>query len=288
MAKKQLPQDFKDFINLLNLNKVKYLLLGGWSVGFYGNPRDTKDIDFIISTDNINLRKLKKVFLDFNSPPINIDILKENRGFIGFGNPPHRIEVISNADGINFNDCFTRRNIIEIDGIKINIISKKDLIINKKSTNRLIDAADAEALENIKNNPDISTKNILKSKLIELNLAGAYENELNEEKNDMKKRKKDKQYYIDLEILNKTISIYNKLKKSKCEKNLFALHNSFKKNPINGENYSTFKYKILRNKIYNEIEYRYKQLLKNEYSYLINKEKKGYLLRQPFLVIVLC
>ena len=215
------------------------------------------------------------MFLEFNSPPVNIEILKENKGFIGFGNPPHRIEVISSADGINFNECYLRRNIIEVDGIKINIISKNDLIINKKSTNRLIDAADAEALENIKNSPNISTKNILKSKLIEINLANAYENELNEEKNDMKKRNKDKQYYADLEIMNKTISIYNKLKESKCEKNLFALHNSFKKNPITGELYDTFKYKKSRNKIYNEIEYRFKLLLKNEYSYLINKENKG-------------
>jgi len=274
MGKKQLPQDFKDFINLLNSNKVKYLLLGGWSVGFYGNPRATKDIDFLVSTDNFNLKKLKKVFLEFNSPPVNIEILKDVKGFIGFGNPPHRIEVISNADGININDCYSRKNVIEIDGIKINIISKNDLIINKKATNRLIDAADAEALENIKNSPNISTKNILKSKLIEINLAGAYENELNEEKKDMKKRKKDKQYYIDLEILNKTILIYNKLKKTKCEKIFFDLHNSFKKNPITGELYNTFKYKTSRNKIYNEIEYRFKQLLKNEYSYLLDKNNK--------------
>jgi hypothetical protein len=273
MEKMKLPQDFKDFINLLNVNNVKYLLLGGWSVGFYGNPRATKDIDFFVSTDEFNLKKLKKVFIEFNSPPVNMEVLKENKGFIGFGNPPHRIEVISNADGINFNECFLRKTIFEIDGIKINIISKQDLILNKKSTKRLLDAADAEALENINFNPKINTKNILKSKLIESNLAGAYENELIEEKKDMKRREKDNQYYIDMEILNKTISIYNKLKKLKCEKNLFALHDSFKKNPISGELYKAFKYKKSRNKIYNEIEYRFKQLLKNEYSYLKTKKK---------------
>jgi hypothetical protein len=54
----------------------------------------------------------------------------------------------------------------------------------------------------IKIDPKINTKNILKTRLITLNLTGAYENELIEEKKDMKKRKKDKQYYTDLEILN--------------------------------------------------------------------------------------
>ena len=45
MAKKQLPEDFKEFIQCLNKHEVKYLLLGGWAVGIYGQPRATKDID---------------------------------------------------------------------------------------------------------------------------------------------------------------------------------------------------------------------------------------------------
>jgi len=44
-----------------------------------------------------------------------------------------KIEIISNADGIDINDCYKRKNIVEIDGVKINIISKDDLIKNKKS-----------------------------------------------------------------------------------------------------------------------------------------------------------
>ncbi len=35
MALKQLPVDFKEFLDLLNKNKVKYLLIGGWAVGIY-------------------------------------------------------------------------------------------------------------------------------------------------------------------------------------------------------------------------------------------------------------
>jgi hypothetical protein len=139
MGKMRLPEEFKEFINLLNANHVKYLLLGGWAVGYYSNPRATKDIDFFVYTDDSNLKKLKKVFHDFKSPPTNIEILKEEKGYLFIGSPPLRIEVISNADGINIKDCYKRRNIIEIDDVKINIISKNDLITNKKSTNRLLD-----------------------------------------------------------------------------------------------------------------------------------------------------
>jgi len=36
------------------------LLLGGWAVGIYGQPRSTKDIDFIIAKDKNNLDKFQK------------------------------------------------------------------------------------------------------------------------------------------------------------------------------------------------------------------------------------
>jgi hypothetical protein len=41
----ELNQDFKEFIELLNLNEVKYIVLGGYSVGFHGYPRYTGDIE---------------------------------------------------------------------------------------------------------------------------------------------------------------------------------------------------------------------------------------------------
>ncbi|NOG45211.1 MAG: hypothetical protein HND50_08270 [Calditrichaeota bacterium] len=55
MAMKQLPEDFKEFIKCLNENNVRYLLLGGWAVGIYRNPRATKDIDFLVAIDDKNI-----------------------------------------------------------------------------------------------------------------------------------------------------------------------------------------------------------------------------------------
>jgi hypothetical protein len=52
MAQRQLPDDFREFIECLNKHEVRYLLVGGWAVGIYGNPRATKDIDFLIGTES--------------------------------------------------------------------------------------------------------------------------------------------------------------------------------------------------------------------------------------------
>lgn len=45
MATIRLPSDFKEFLNLLNSNEVKYLLIGGYAVGFHGHVRATADMD---------------------------------------------------------------------------------------------------------------------------------------------------------------------------------------------------------------------------------------------------
>ena len=147
MGKKQLPEEFKDFIKCLNSNNVKYLLVGGWAVGIYGHPRATKDIDFLVSNNKDNLNKLQKAFLEFGSPPIDIQAFREEGYVIRMGDSPTQIDIINRASGIDINDCFCRKNIINIEGIEIKLISKDDLIINKKASGRQNDLGDVEKLE---------------------------------------------------------------------------------------------------------------------------------------------
>jgi len=48
-----LPPDFKDFLKLLNVKKIRYLLIGGYAVGYHGYPRATNDTEpSMMYTDN--------------------------------------------------------------------------------------------------------------------------------------------------------------------------------------------------------------------------------------------
>jgi hypothetical protein len=38
-------QDFKEFIESLNANQVRYLVVGGYAVALHGYPRFTKDLE---------------------------------------------------------------------------------------------------------------------------------------------------------------------------------------------------------------------------------------------------
>lgn len=40
-----LPDDFRDFIRLLNRRRVRYVVVGGYAVAFHGFPRHTGDIN---------------------------------------------------------------------------------------------------------------------------------------------------------------------------------------------------------------------------------------------------
>lgn len=57
MATIRLPPDFKEFLKLLNENKVQYLLIGGYAVGYYGYPRATPDMDIWIAMQVSNAEK---------------------------------------------------------------------------------------------------------------------------------------------------------------------------------------------------------------------------------------
>jgi hypothetical protein len=150
MEKQPLPEDFKEFIQCLNSNKVEYLLIGGWAVALHGHPRSTKDIDFFVSIDNSNLEKLERALNSFGAPPYDINHLSEKGNLLIFGVSPIRIDIINEADGIDFKDCYSRRETIIVDDMEIPLISKADLIINKKSTGRLFDLGDAAKLEGSK------------------------------------------------------------------------------------------------------------------------------------------
>jgi predicted nucleotidyltransferase len=145
-----LNKDFKDFINCLNTNNVKYLLLGGYALGFHGEPRTTNDIDFFVSNDSENIRNLEKSLIMFGTDIFKKEELYESGKVFYIGEYPNRIEILKEASGIDFDECYKRKKTFTIDEISIDVISIDDMIINKKAANRDKDIPDINKLEKIK------------------------------------------------------------------------------------------------------------------------------------------
>jgi len=148
MAVPELPQDFKEFLKLLNDLEVKYLLVGGYAVGYYGYPRATADMDIWIAVAPDNAQNILAAFHQFGmrSPELNADTFQMKDKIIRMGLPPMRIEVFTSIDGVVFEDCFQKRHMIDLDDVKVPMISLEDLRKNKKASGRHKDLDDLEHL----------------------------------------------------------------------------------------------------------------------------------------------
>ncbi len=153
MATLRLTQDFKEFLKLLNSTKIEYLLIGGYAVCLYGHMRPTKDIDFWVGVDAQNHQRLVAALREFGFSEQSIPnpLFRGTQTVLRMGVPPNRIEILSEIAGVQFTDCWARRQIMNLDGIDVPLISYEDLKRNKTSTGRLQDAADVQRLEKRRN-----------------------------------------------------------------------------------------------------------------------------------------
>lgn len=152
MEDQVLPDDFKEFLKLLEDHNVEYLLIGGYAVGYYGYPRTTADIDIWIATSPETADKMVDVFNAFGmqSPDISTELFMTPGNIVRMGLAPIRIEILNEIDGVEFSECYNRAVRVQIDEIEISMITLSDLRTNKQASGRHKDLDDLEHLPEIK------------------------------------------------------------------------------------------------------------------------------------------
>ena len=144
-----LSQDFREFIELLNSNEVRYLIVGGYAVAVHGYPRYTKDLDVWIYADPENVEKLISALKQFGFGSLGLtsdDFLTPDQ-VIQLGYPPNRIDLLTSLKGVEFNNAYESRDQIEINGLFADFVDLENLKKNKASTGRPQDIADLENLK---------------------------------------------------------------------------------------------------------------------------------------------
>ena len=143
-----LNQDFKEFIESLNKNNVRYLVIGGYAVAFHGYPRHTKDIDIWVGMSLENAANIVKALAQFGFASLELkeeDFTAPDQ-IIQLGYPPRRIDLLTTPPGVDFEECYARRVQTEMDGVLVNFIDIENLKRNKKAAGRHQDLADVENL----------------------------------------------------------------------------------------------------------------------------------------------
>jgi hypothetical protein len=144
-----LSRDFREFIESLNANSVRYLVVGGYAVALHGYPRYTKDIDIWIELSPENANRILDALEDFGfgSMDLDRDDFLEPAQIIQLGYAPNRIDIITSLEGVEFGECHPSRVEVEIEGLHVDFIDVENLKKNKRATGRAQDIADAEHLE---------------------------------------------------------------------------------------------------------------------------------------------
>ena len=144
-----LSLDFKEFIQSLNGNGVRYLVVGGYAVALHGYPRYTKDIDIWVELYPLNADKIIRALDQFGfvSLGLKAEDFLETDTIIQLGYPPNRIDLLTTLTGVDFETCYSARVELDMEGLTVNFIDLENLKKNKKASGRAQDLADLENLE---------------------------------------------------------------------------------------------------------------------------------------------
>ncbi len=142
--------DFKDLLRIFNDFQVKYLVVGGYAVIKYAEPRYTKDLDLWISVDRENANAVYQALRAFGAPLTDItpDDFAEEGYFYQMGMPPVRVDILMSIPGVVFNNAWEKRVQVIFEDIPVSFIAKDDLIAAKKASARPQDLLDVQQLLN--------------------------------------------------------------------------------------------------------------------------------------------
>lgn len=154
--------DYLGIFKELNRKKIKYIVVGGMAVNFLGVPRMTYDIDILLDLEDKNLERfldlMKKWGFKPKVPVYIMDFAHErcreewikNKNMKAFclKNPDWpigEIDIIIDSP-VDYERASKNLLLVNLSGIAIPTISKKDLITMKARSGRKQDKEDIESL----------------------------------------------------------------------------------------------------------------------------------------------
>lgn len=145
----EINQDFSDLFAALNANKVEYLVVGAHALAAHGHVRATKDIDVWVRASLPNAPKIMAALAAFGAPldSVSEKDFSESGLIFQIGVAPVRIDILTEVDGLEFGEAWSNRIETKFGDQDCYVLSKQDLIKNKRASGRTQDLADIERLE---------------------------------------------------------------------------------------------------------------------------------------------
>ena len=143
-----LNPDFRDLLSAFSAEGVEFLVVGAYALAAHGVPRATGDLDCWIRPSDDNAHRVLRALARFGAPAVvaNASELAAPDLVVQLGVAPRRIDLMTSVDGVAFSDAWPRRALHTVDGVELPLLSREDLILNKRAVGRPRDLADLAAL----------------------------------------------------------------------------------------------------------------------------------------------
>jgi len=145
----KLSKDHADLLSELNAHGVEYLLVGGYVVGAYSEPRTTKDLDVFICCSEDNSRAVYKALALFGAPLAGLtpEDFRDTKTYYQMGIPPERVDILKVLSGVTFEEAWQNRVYGLVNGsVRVPVISYEDLVKNKTAAGRPRDLLDVHEM----------------------------------------------------------------------------------------------------------------------------------------------
>lgn len=144
----KLDRNLREFIELLNSQKVDYIVVGGHAVAFHGHPRFTGDIDLLLRPAHENAQRVIAAVKEFGFAEVSLsaeDFMRPDT-VVQLGYPPNRIDLLTSISGVAFEEAWDTRVAGELDGLPVFFLGLNALLKNKQASGRDKDVADIRKL----------------------------------------------------------------------------------------------------------------------------------------------
>lgn len=145
-----LDRDFLDILRALVEAEAEFLVVGAHAMALHGVPRATGDLDVFLRPTPRNARRIMQALHTFGAPVAahgvrQADFETPNTVY-QIGLPPRRIDLMTSITGVEFEEAWDSRQMVEISGLAVSFMGRDALIRNKKAAGRDKDLVDLRLL----------------------------------------------------------------------------------------------------------------------------------------------
>ena len=133
-------RDFRDLLAEFNVQGVDFIIVGAHALAAHGHIRATQDFDVWVRPEAENAKRVYRALQEFGAP---LQDLTE----ADLATPGIIFQIGVAIDGVKFPEAWANRMSTKFDDQPASVLSKEDLIRNKRAAGRTQDLADLERLE---------------------------------------------------------------------------------------------------------------------------------------------